>query len=385
MANFNIPPIQNLLQNQPTTPVLFRDIFPPIRYLLEVGSGEPMLTNGNGQYSLVQNDIAGNSAIATGATVLGSAGSGNGNNSLVSGIGSRTGVSSRAFTCTAGSTTLTFTGVDLTSEYFVASGDMSNISIGYTQGDGTLSIANRLVTAIAYSGGDTTITIDSAINSTTVSGYSINPYYGAFAFTQGFNCIAKGVGSWATGYSATANGYMSRADGVQVTAQNRLSRAYGFGAISNDFAEETYGSIPFLTQGDNQSRTLTFWGVCTNGTPIDLTLDGNTPNFAGTEYMTLPDNSISTCTISVTAMQIESSLANYGDCANSIYAFGMKKLGGTITLVGAGMATILEEVDGAGTWGMSLDVSGAYPIVKFTGQNGVRVRCVLEISQIALL
>lgn len=348
-------------------------------------AGEETLLEGNAQYSQVQNDPANNMALGVGSTVMGTSGEGNGSNSLVSGASSRTGNPSRYFTCTAGSTTLTYTGIDVTSEYFVASGEMGNIVIAYINSVGELACATRLVSSIALSGADTVITINNIIDSHVTEGYSVDPYYGAFAFSQGFNCIAKGVGSVASGYSATANGYMSRADGIQVAANNRLSRAYDFGAISNDFAEETHGSIPFLTQGDNQSRKFTFWGTCTNGTPIDLTLDGNTPNFAGTEYMTLPDNSISTCTISVTAMQVESSLANYGDCANSIYAFGMKKLGGTISLVGAGMATILEEVDGAGTWGMSLDVSGDNPIVKFTGQNGVRVRCVLEISQIALL
>lgn len=348
-------------------------------------AGEDSFTIGNAQYSQVQNDAANNSALGIGATVMGTANQGNGANSIVGGASSRTGNPSRYFTCTAGGTTLTYTGIDVSSEYYVASGLNPNILIGFIGDDGNATSALRLVSSISFSGGNTTIVIDSSIDNHTVDGYTVDPYYGTFAFAQGFQCIAKGVGSSATGYTATANGYMSRADGMMVTAENRLSRAYNYGAISTDFAEEAHGTIPFLYQGDNQSRKFVFWGACTNGVAKNLTLDGNTPSFAGTEYMTLPDNSISTCTISVTAMQVDSLLANYGDALTGLYAFGMKKLGGTITLLGAGMATLLEEVDGAGAWGMGFDISGAYPIVKFTGQNGVRVRCVLEISQIALL
>lgn len=383
MANFNIPPIQKLLQNPPTKPVLFQDIFPPIRYLLEVGESEPMISDGNGQYSVVQNDPAGNMAIGTGATVLGTGGSGNGDNSLVSGASCRTGLEAQPFTCTAGGTILTYSGVDLTSDYFVASGDMSNISIAYTDAFGSLAIARRLVTSVVYSGGDTTIVIDSAIDTSTTSGYSINPYYGSFAFSQGFNCIAKGVGSVASGYTATANGYMSRADGVMVNAENRLSRAYGYSAISNNFNEQTFGAPSFSSQGDNQTRTLIFSGLCEDANPLTLTLDKNVTSDPGTETMTIPDNSICNCLLYLSAFQGEALVANYGDCMVGLFVFGLKKVANTLSIIGGGPPTSLYFLqDGAGAWGINIDTSGSELSIEFTGQNQVRVSVRLVIDQI---
>jgi hypothetical protein len=345
-------------------------------------AGADSFTEGYANYSQVQNDAANNSALGTGSTVMGTGNQGNGANSISAGESSRTGNPARQFTCVANSTTLTYIGIDVTPEYYVASGFTPNIIIGYVDINGNPATVSRLVTAVSFGSGNTTIVLDSAIDNVTTTGYSVDPYYGSFAFTMGFDCIAKGVGSRAMGYTSRANGYLSIADGIQVTANNRVSKATGIASIANDFNEDANGSMFFTQQGDNQSRRLVFWGQCVNTSITDLKLDGNTPNAVGLEDMTLPDNSIGTCILSVTAMQSDSLLANYGDALTGVYMFGMKKIAGTISIVASTQDVIFEQVDGAASWGYSFDTSGAFPIVQFTGQNGVRVRCVLEISQI---
>jgi hypothetical protein len=225
--------------------------------------------------------------------------------------------------------------------------------------------------------------LNNSINDYTTDGYTVDPYYGSFAFSQGLNCIAKGVGASAIGYNATANGYMSRADGVNVTAEKRLSRVYGIAATAEDFNEESCGAPYFHATSDNIDRVLRFSGLCQDANPIILTLDSNNTANPGIETMTIPDNSVCNCTLYLTAFQSNVLLANHGDCITGIFVFGLKKLAGVLTIVGAGVPiTTLFTQDGAGAWGLNIDTSGAELSLDFTGQNGVIVRARVEMDQI---
>jgi hypothetical protein len=356
-----------------------------VPYDQAIAQGLNALMKSYADNSVVQNDNAQlNDALAAGASVFGSENHGNGSLSAVFGSNSRTGNPSRVFTCAAGGTTLTYTGIDVTSEYFASSDDnQPNIILGYVDSNGVKQIVARTANSVTLSGPDTIIVINAAIDQLTITGLSVDPYWGSFAYSNGYNCLAKGVGSKATGINATANGAYSEAEGISVIAGKQLSKAKGFGATANDFNEEGYGIPWFHDQSDNIDRILRFSGFCEDAHPLILTLDKNLTSDPGRETMTIPDNSVCNCTLYLTAFQSESFAVNYGDCISVLYGFGIKKVANTLTVIGGGgIVPIYYFQDGAGGWSINFDTSGAELSLVFTGQNGVRVRARLVIDQI---
>lgn len=299
-----------------------------------------------------------------------------------------TGLVPNDFTCLAGGTTLTISGINVASSYSVG----QSYRVLYTSALNQPSYKNVIIFSSTFTAGDTVLVINSSIDSTTISGRIYDYKVGTGADASGYKAISRGDYSFAQGQDVQALAQGSQAKGTMTRAKGVESKSDGTGAISTGYRESSRG-FGFYTDsvnpddiiGQNMRRELGLYRLHSTENPEELYLDGTV------NEIIIPFNCIALLYIDLIAIQIDSSLPDYGDCLAMQWRIPIKSIGGVITQVGGGgnvlPAAGLTKSDGVGsTWVPSMSLSTSQRFKFFlTAQSGVRSQIVVWAKQIAKL
>lgn len=199
-------------------------------------------------------------------------------NCVASGSGSVAGYVLRD--CLVSGVTVTVTGGDYTNDYYPGTLLLS----GLAGGSGP-AVARGQVTGVAFSGGNTVLTLAAPVTSHSTGGAGMLDY-GNSACAEGLGTVAVATGAHSEGVGTTASGQGGHAEGNGSTASGIASHAEGSaiasGVVSHAegtanaslLGQHAFSSGFFSTPGDGQGSRLVLLGRTANTAPLTLLLGG---------------------------------------------------------------------------------------------------------------
>ena len=188
---------------------------------------------------------------------------------------------------------------------------------------------------------------------------------------------ASGTSGFAAGSVTAASGaYASAPGGRNTVASGDYSLATGREATANNTGQIAHAAGKFAANGDAQKSEFVLRGATTNATPTELFLDG------ASARLTLIGGTVNTFKILVSCTNDGATVAAAYELTGAI-----KQIGGTSTIVGTVIKTVIYETD-AGL-DVSATASGANGrlLITATGKaaTAMRWQAVVTMAQVGFL